>query len=233
MTVQLPLIIIAGYSCGLGEAIATYYGNNDYRVVGLSRTPHQRPSKLEDRADFVHICVDLNDEETTQQTFAKIFREHGAPTVLVHNVAKLLISPFAEIDHKSFVDAWRTSCLSAFHCAQACLPVMEQNGGTIIFTGATASVRGSSKFGAFASAKFALRGLAQALAREYSAKNIHVVHALIDGLIWGPQSIARFNPVQDTCLHPDDIADAYFHLSKQPRSAWTHEIDLRPASEVF
>lgn len=231
MTTQTPLLIITGYGPGLGDAIAARFGAAGYRVIGVSRT--SEPSNAAGDTTVVPIHCDLTDEVAARGAFAEIFDTHGAPHVLVHNVAKLVIAPFAQIDSATFTDAWRSMCLSAFHSASACLAEMEKDGGTLIFTGATASVRGGKNFAAFASAKFALRGLAQSLAREYGPKGIHVVHALIDGLIWGPQSVQRFQPDEAACLQPSAIADAYFHLAQQPRSTWTHELDLRPASESF
>lgn len=233
MTAKTPLLIIAGYGPGLGEAIARRFGDGGYRVVGLSRTAPQLSPEERGGTDVAHFTCDLTEEMASRRVFAEIIKGHGAPRVLIHNVARLVISPFAEIVSDTFAGAWRASCLSAFHCAAACLPVMEEAGGAMIFTGATASVRGGGNFAAFASAKFALRGLTQSLAREYGPKGIHVVHALIDGLIWGPQSIERFNPSKESCLDPVDIADTYFQLSHQPASAWTQEFDLRPASERF
>ena len=118
--------------------------------------------------------------------------------------------------------------------AQAALPSMlSRGGGTIIFTGATASIKASAHFAAFAAAKFALRGLAQSLTREFGPHGVHVVHAIIDGIIWGPQSQQRFNVKRENCLEPEAIAKIYLQLIEQPSCAWTNEFDLRPSVEKF
>jgi NAD(P)-dependent dehydrogenase (short-subunit alcohol dehydrogenase family) len=110
---------------------------------------------------------------------------------------------------------------------------MLASGGTVVFSGATASLRGGPRFAAFASSKFALRGLAQSLAREYGPQGIHVAHVIIDGLIWGPAARDQHKAQKAGCLSPDAIAETIMSLIAQPRQAWTHEIDLRPATETF
>ena len=118
--------------------------------------------------------------------------------------------------------------------ARSVIPNMLAAGkGTIIFTGATAALKGNPRFAAFASAKFALRGLAQSLAREFGSEGIHVIHSVLDGIIWGPQAQARFNVKRENCLDADAIAKSYIQLINQPRSAWTHEFDMRPFNEKF
>lgn len=112
-------------------------------------------------------------------------------------------------------------------------PMVRGGGGTFIVSGATASLRGGAKFSAFASAKFALRGLTQSLAREYQADGIHVCHAILDGIIDTPRSRDLHSLDPAKMMKPEDIAEAYWQLAHQPRSTWTHELDLRPASEGF
>ena len=122
--------------------------------------------------------------------------------------------------------AWRVGCLGGFHVGQAAARAMVPQGrGSIIFTGATASLRGSANFAPFAMAKFGLRALAQSLARELGPKGIHVAHTIVDGQIGDDPNDAK--------LRPAEIADAYWHLHRQLRSAWTHELDLRPWAEKF
>ena len=112
-------------------------------------------------------------------------------------------------------------------------PMVDANGGTFIVSGATASLRGGAKFAAFASAKFALRGLTQSLAREYQPQGVHVCHTILDGIIDTERSRDLHSLDPAKMMKPDDIADAYWQLAHQPRSTWTHELDLRPASEGF
>src|SRR3569833_1567916 len=140
-------------------------------------------------------------------------------------------APFLEVPQASCEQHWREHALGGFLLAQAVLPkLLEQGAGTLIFTGATGSVRGSARFSPFAAAKGALRNLAQSVAREFSSKGIHVAHVLVDGVIHGdranamiPDLESRFGP--DGMLEPDQIAANYLTLHRQHRSAWTHELD--------
>jgi NAD(P)-dependent dehydrogenase (short-subunit alcohol dehydrogenase family) len=154
--------------------------------------------------------------------------------VLIHNPHLLTIKPFEQTTIDDFEQAWRVACLGAVISAQAVVPPMAaRKQGTIIFTGATAGLRGAANFSAFASAKFALRGLAQSLAREYSPKGVHVAHVVLDGLIDAPQTDRLFGSQATGRMDPRAIAQSYLDLSMQPQSAWTHEMDLRPFSERF
>jgi NAD(P)-dependent dehydrogenase (short-subunit alcohol dehydrogenase family) len=130
---------------------------------------------------------------------------------------------------------WRTNCQAGFLVGQAAARRMAPRGkGTIIFTGATASLRGGANFAAFASAKFGLRAIAQSMARELGPKGIHVAHVIVDGIIDGPRSsgmLAGKGP--DAGLSPDAIADTYAHLVDQQRSSWSFEVDVRPFAEKF
>lgn len=226
-------LVIAGYGPGLGAAIADRFALAGYDVVAISRHKPENLNLPSSEAEFSHYECDLTDAAETQSTLAEINLKHSAPTVVIVNTARLLIAPFSEISGQDFEDVWKVNCLSAFHCASNLIPAMLENGGTIIFTGATAAIRGGANFSAFASSKFALRGLAQSLAREYGPQGLHIVHSIIDGLIWGPQTIDRFDPPKENCLHPDDIAESYLTLTKQRPSAWTHEVDFRPFCETF
>jgi NADP-dependent 3-hydroxy acid dehydrogenase YdfG len=117
---------------------------------------------------------------------------------------------------------------------QAVLPQMvRQRSGAIVISGATASTRGAARFAAFASAKFALRGLAQSLAREYHSKGVHVAHVILDGLLRGSPSATRFGSDKDDGIDPNQVAETYRWLAEQEASSWTHELDLRPSSEKF
>jgi NAD(P)-dependent dehydrogenase (short-subunit alcohol dehydrogenase family) len=163
----------------------------------------------------------------------------GPLSLAVHNAGGNRPSPFLQIEQKVFEEHWRAHALGAFLLAQAALPgMLERQAGTLIFTGATASLRGRANFASFAAAKAALRMIAQSLAREFGPKGIHVAHVIIDGVIDGDRArefIAnadeRFGA--DGMLHPDRIAESYLMLHRQQRSAWTQELDLRPWSESF
>ena len=152
--------------------------------------------------------------------------------MLICNAAWFVRAPFLELDSGSFEKAWRACMNSAIGATSAALPLMlKQRHGTILFTGATASLRGSASFAAFAAAKFALRGLAQSLAREFQPRSIHIVHVVLDGVL--KESAGRFgvNPARAICAR--DAARVYRLLAEQPPSAWTHELDLRPSAETF
>ena len=154
--------------------------------------------------------------------------------VLIHNPQLLTIKPFEQTTIEVFEQTWRVTCLGAVIAAQAVIPHMAaRQQGMIILSGATAGLRGGANFSAFASAKFALRGLAQSLAREYGPKGVHVAHVVLDGLIDEPQTDQRFGAQTSGRMDPRAIAQAYLDLSTQPPSAWTHEMDLRPFSERF
>lgn len=226
---EKPLTIIAGLGPGLGMALANRFAAQGHEVVGLSRSPLPGIDTIE------QFAIDASDADQLSETFRNIDeRYRRAPSVLIHNTAELIISPFLETGSKDFEQAWRSMALSASLTSAECIPrMLEYGGGTLIFSGATASIRAGAGFSAFASAKFALRGLAQSLAREFHPQGIHVAHVILDGLIWTERSRQRFSPERDKCLLPEDIAEVYWQLTQQPRSAWSQEIDLRPDVEPF
>ncbi|RXJ74125.1 SDR family oxidoreductase [Veronia nyctiphanis] len=219
---ERKLVVITGYGPGLGEALKHRYQQSGYTVVGVARRG----------GDYQ---ADTTRAEEVSAVFETIREEHGSPEIVIHNVATLSRGSFNDISAEEFEATWRASTLSAFNVAQTVLPSMERNHkGTLIFTGATASVKGGKGFSPFSSAKFALRGLAQSLAREYQPSGVHIAHVVLDGIIWSDVSLKRFPNLKiENALIPKDIAEAYFQLSQQPRSTWSHEIDLRPYSESF
>ncbi|WP_297917762.1 SDR family NAD(P)-dependent oxidoreductase [Metallibacterium sp.] len=215
---------IAGYGPGLGAALAARFAREHWRVLALSRSAPE-PAL----ASGAHVALDLLAADVAAR-LAQLIAEHGAPRVLVYNVGVFRRAAFAALREDDFRACWEGMALGAFRVAQAVLPAMTQaGGGTLIFSGATASLRGGAEFAAFASAKFALRGLAQSLARAWQPRGVHVAHAILDGVIAGSarggQHAAR--------LDPDAIASCYWQLAQQPPGAWTHELDLRGADEPF
>jgi NAD(P)-dependent dehydrogenase (short-subunit alcohol dehydrogenase family) len=180
------------------------------------------------------MACDVTDANAVRSAFDQIAARYRPVQNLIYNAHELFIGPFADTGAEAFERIWRVNTLGAFHCAQAAAPqILSSGGGAVVFSGATASLRGGARFAAFASSKFALRGLAQSLAREYGPQGIHVVHFVIDGLIWGPAARDRHRAEESRCLDPDAIAGTIMSLISQPRQAWTHEIDLRPATEIF
>lgn len=226
---------IAGAGPRLGGALATLLAGNGYRVVILARSEDALATAgVEDLPTVsAHQC-DLTNAKMTAQILDSLIGEGGTPDVGIYNAGMIHIGEFAGTGPDVFSRLWEVNCAGAVHFAHGLLPAMEAAGkGTMIFSGATASVKGGVRFSAFASSKFALRGLAQSLAREYGPKGIHVAHAVIDGVIWGEKARDEFKMNEVDCMAADDIARSYLSLIQQPRSAWSQEIDLRPFGENF
>jgi len=213
--------LVIGVGPGLGAALCRALGSAGYTVAAMGRS--LKPTAPQ--AAGAHVfAADASDPGAVGRAVVAIESKLGALDVLVYNASGLEIAPPAALSPEKFEAVWRVSCLGAFVAARAVLPLMEARGhGSALFTGATASLRGGANFAAFASAKFALRGLVQSLARTYGPKGVHVAHAIIDGQIG----------TGDDRLHPDDIARAYLNVIDQPRSSWTQEFDLRPFSERY
>lgn len=224
---QKPLAIIAGAGAGLGQSLCARFKQGGFEVIGLGRTAPSNP------IGAFHT-LDLSDELAVPATLEKIIADKGAPKIVIHNTAELVIAPLEKTSLADFTRVWTSMVQTAFLLSQSTLPQMTAaGGGTFIVSGATASLRGGAKFAAFASAKFALRGLSQSLAREYQSQGVHVCHAILDGIIDTERSRNLHSLDPSKMMAPADIADAYWHLAHQPKSTWTHELDLRPASEGF
>lgn len=227
MTDEKPLIIVAGAGAGLGQALLARFEAGGYMPVGLGRS---KPT--ETLGDFK--TVDLAEEGVGCAALQEVIAEHGAPKVVIHNIAELIIKPFEEGHLDDYQRTWRSMVQSAVLLAHVTLkPMVRAGGGAFFVSGATASLRGGARFSAFASAKFALRGLTQSLAREFQPAGVHVCHTILDGIIDSERSRERHSLDPAKMMRPEDIADVYWHLAHQPKSTWTHELDLRPASESF
>jgi NAD(P)-dependent dehydrogenase (short-subunit alcohol dehydrogenase family) len=222
--------VIAGVGGVLGRALASEFGSAGYSVVGLRRTV-----AAENGRSWREVACALADPDDCRRAVGGIATAESAPVeVLILNAAHLVVAPFLELEYEDFDASWRVCVAGAIGCIQAALPGMLERGrGTIIFSGATGSTRGSARFAAFASAKFAVRGLAQSLARECQSHGVHVAHVVLDGLVSGSPSVAKFGGREDRTLAPAELARMYRVLCEQPRSAWTHEIDFRPAAGHF
>jgi NAD(P)-dependent dehydrogenase (short-subunit alcohol dehydrogenase family) len=181
------------------------------------------------------VPCDATDAKEVARGFAEVRRTLGEPEVLVYNAGAFQMGGLLDITPEDFETTWRTNCLGGFLAAREVVPAMLAKGrGTIIFTGATASLRGGARFACLAVGKFGLRALSQSMARELGPKGIHVAHVIIDGQIDTPRA-RKMWPVRgtETFLDPDAIAETYFQLHAQEKSAWSHEVDLRPAVEKF
>jgi NAD(P)-dependent dehydrogenase (short-subunit alcohol dehydrogenase family) len=231
-----------GASAGLGAALARRFAREGFSVAVTGRSRERLDAVVDEiRGTGGHALAFPGDvtSESDLVAIARQLAEAGKLEAAIFNAASGIRVPTLELTAEQFEAAWRVSTLGGFLFARAALPALVAAGqGSLLFTGATASLRGRPPFAAFASAKAALRSLAQSLAREFGPKNIHVAHVVIDGGIDGerlrtsaPQRVAESGP--DGLLNPDDIAEAYWHLHQQRRSAWSQEIDLRPFSESF
>lgn len=237
------VILGVGPLQGLGAALACHFAGKGLHVFIVGRTV----SRLQDVAEHIRrqggaatpVIADARVEQDMAQLFKQV-SEHGqALDIAVYNVDSNIPLPFLETDASTFANLWQQNCLGAFLFAQHTLPMMLANQqGTLIFTGATASLRAKPPFTAFAAAKAGLRALAQGLAREFGPQGIHVVHAIIDGVIDGDRARRQFSDYVNTkgsegLLQLNAIAETYWAIYQQHPSAWTHELDLRPFKEAF
>ncbi|MDC0663434.1 SDR family oxidoreductase [Marinobacter sp. SS21] len=238
---QVALVIGAGDATG--GAIAKRFAREGYTVVATRRRQEElQPlvNEIEAEGGKAHgFGCDARDEDSMVDLFARIEAELGEVSVVIFNIGANVYFPITETTGRVYRKVWEMAAFAGFltgrEAAKAMLP---RNRGTIIFTGATASLRGGSGFSAFSGAKFALRALAQSMARELGPQGIHVAHAVIDGAI--DTAFIRDNfpdryalKEQGGILNPDHIADQYWQLHQQPRDSWTHELDLRPWMETF
>jgi len=227
MKKQLAIIIGAGE--GLGRSLALLLASSGYQVLGLNRS-----KVVCDIENVVMQQLDASNEKAVEDKISKLIDLYGVPQVLIHNPAQLDIKPFLQTTAEDFELSWKSMVLSAFNVLHAVLPGMAKQGkGTILVSGATASLRAGANFSAFASAKFALRGLTQSVAREYQQQGIHIAHVVLDGILDTPNSRTLHSLDPDDMMSTHEVAEAYIQLIQQKPSAWTHELDLRPKNEIF
>ena len=239
---QSVLIAGVGASQGLGAAIARRFASGGFAVAVAGRNAEklaQTAAELRaSGADVASVAGDVSRAEDAAR-FVVAAEALGPLAVVVHNAGSNNPAPFLKVTEEQFEKHWREHALGGFHVAQAALPVLlAHGGGTLIFTGASGSLRGKANFAPFAAAKAAERALAQSIAREYGPRNIHVGHVVIDGGIEGERLLSRVPQLKDQrgpdgLLRIDAIAEAYWTLHHQHRSAWTLELDLRPWAESF
>ena len=241
MTAKVALVIGAGDA--LGGAIARRFAREGYVAVGVRRQQDKLTALVEaieaEGGKAFGFGCDARKEEEVIALYNRIEAEIGPIEVCVFNIGANVRFSISDTTARVYFKVWEMGCFAGFLTGREAARRMEPRGrGTILFTGATASVRGREGFSAFSGAKHALRALAQSMARELGPKGIHVAHTLIDGPIdtqWiaenFPESYAR--KAQDGILDPDHIAENYWHLHSQPRDSWTHELDLRPWSESW
>ncbi|MBV8971730.1 MAG: SDR family NAD(P)-dependent oxidoreductase [Sphingomonadaceae bacterium] len=235
--------LVVGAGDATGGAIARRFAREGLTAVVVRRTAAAlEPLVARIAADggrAVAMATDARDEDAMIALVDRIEAEVGPIAVAVFNVGANVPSPILAETARKYRKIWELAALGGFLTGREAARVMVPRGaGTILFTGATASLRGGAGFAAFAGAKHALRALAQSMARELGPKGIHVAHVVVDGAIdtafirdnFPDRYAARSHA---GILDPDHIADAYWFLHTQPRDAWTHELDLRPWAETF
>jgi len=226
--------LIVGVGPGLGAALARRFAQGGLAVAVAARRVDALSELAREIGGRAYAC-DATEEDSVSQLFAAVERDLGRPTVVVYNAGAFSPGSVLEINAAEFERCWRALCLGGFLVGQcAARGMVEAGRGTILLTGATASLRGGARFANLAVGKFGLRALAQSMARELGPKGVHVAHIVIDGQIRSERyaELAKERPA-DGLLDPDAIAEAYWHLHMQPRSAWTLEIDVRPWVEKF
>jgi len=235
----LPVAAVVGVGEGLGLAVASRFAKEGFHVALLARSKEKLDvfeKQIKEEGHFAtSFPCDSTNEEQVVSVFTSIKKNLGPPQVLVYNAGAYHQAGILNIKPKLFEDSFKVGCFGGFLAAQQVLPSMVEKGeGTILFTGATASLRGAANFSCLAVGKFAQRALAQSMAREFGPKGIHIAHIIIDGIIYEPRTREWFpDKPADFFLHPDQIANTYWHLHTQNRTAWTHELELRPAGEKW
>jgi NAD(P)-dependent dehydrogenase (short-subunit alcohol dehydrogenase family) len=231
-TDQYSSALIVGAGAGLSASLARAFAKQGIKVALAARTVEDLSTIAREANAKVFTC-DATKRAEVVKLFADVAREAGDPDVVIYNASYRARGPFVELDPGEVEKSIAVSAYGGFLVAQeAAKRLLPKGKGAILFTGASASVKGYPQSAPFAMGKFALRGLAQSMARELAPAGIHVAHFVIDG---GIRSARRAEPADkpDSMLDPDAIAASYLHVLGQPRSAWTWEIELRPWVERF
>jgi NAD(P)-dependent dehydrogenase (short-subunit alcohol dehydrogenase family) len=237
------IVVGVGPVDGLGGKLCVRFAKEGLHVFAVGRTRE----KVDDVAKAITsqggkataVACDTTKAEEVERVFASADAAGGALSVVVYNAGNAAFGDLLDMDPEYFEAVWRVTCLGGFLVGQqAGRRMVEQEKGTLIFTGASASVRGRPPFGAFASAKAGLRSLAQTMARSWGPRGVHVAHVVIDGAIGGekiksnlPQVAERLG--EDGMVGLEGLAGSYWALCTQPRNAWTFEIDVRPYKESW
>jgi len=228
------IAIVIGAGPGLGAAVARRFAREGFQV-GIVARKRETVEPIAQAVGGRAYAADATDAAQVAKLFAQIRDELGAPDVLIYNASAFRMGGILEVSPEEFEQCWKVGCHAAFLCAREVLPAMAERGaGTILLTGATAAIRGSARFSCLAVGKFGLRALGQSIAREFGERGVHVAHVIVDGQIDSPRARAWAPQRPDSSfLAPDAIADTYWHLHVQHPTAWTQELDLRPAVEKF
>ena len=230
--VNFNTALIVGAGAGLSASLARVLAKDGIKVALAARTIGDLDALAKQTGARAFAC-DATERPQVEKLFAEVDASLGAPDIVIYNASFRTRGPFVELDPLDVEKALAVTAYGAFLVAQqATRRMLPKKHGAILLTGASAGVKGYPQSAPFAMGKFALRGLAQSMARELSPQGIHVAHVVVDG---GIRSARRPDSAEspDSTLDPDAIADTYMHLIHQPRSAWAWEIELRPWVEKF
>jgi NAD(P)-dependent dehydrogenase (short-subunit alcohol dehydrogenase family) len=240
---KVAVVVGVGASRGTGAAVARRFAREGFHVYLGARSGERLETVAKEIAATggraTPVCMDTTRSEDVARLLDQAVTEGGSLDAVIYNAGNNRFKPLLEMEDEFFEDVWRLVCFGGFLVGrEAARRMVPQGSGSVLFTGATASVRARPPFTAFASAKAALRAVAHGMAREFGPQGIHVAHVVIDGGIDGDQLNQRFPGFKeqrgdDGMLDPNAIADAFWTLHTQDRTAWTLELDLRPYKEVF
>lgn len=232
---QSKVALVAGVGPGNGEALARRFARGGYRVALLARNGARMAAMAKDIPGAAGFACDVTEAASVQEAFDAVRGTLGPIDALLFNAGSGIFKPFAETTAGDFEISWRVNALGSLLCSQAVIPEMiARNTGTIVFTGATASVRGGPTTAAFAPAKAAQRSLAQAMARSLGPLGIHVGIVVVDGFVDTPRIRAEMPDKPDEFfVTPSGFADIVWFLANQDRQAWTFELDARPFHETW
>jgi NAD(P)-dependent dehydrogenase (short-subunit alcohol dehydrogenase family) len=247
MAADNGVVMLVGAGDAIGAGVARRFAKGGYKVCIARRDAAKSAGLLDELkaagCEAHAFSVDARNEAEVQELFAKVETTIGPIEVCLFNAGSNVSKPLLETTEKLFFKAWELACYAGFLVGrEAAKHMLTRGRGTMLFTGATASVRGSKGFAAFSSAKFGLRAVAQAMARELGPKNIHVVHLLIDAGVDSEAIHQRMKAASgvdakdipaDSLTKTSSIAEAYWFAHQQSRDGWTHELDLRPATEKW
>ena len=231
--------VIAGAGPGLGAALARRFAAQGCAVALVARSPDyvgQLAGQLRrDGTRALALSADITEPDAVGAAFARVRAELGPVDLLVNHASGGVWKGLLDLAPDELERAWRVSVMGAFLCSRAAVPdMLARGGGAVLFTGATSSIRGRAGAVDFSSAKFGVRGLADAMARELWPRGIHVAHVIVDGVIDTPALRARGAPVDgEPLLDPDDMARVYWDLAQQRPGAWSFEVDVRAQREAF
>ena len=232
MVTQYSTVLIVGSGSGLSASLAQLFAREGFKVALAARNAEKLAPLCKSTGASAFSC-DATDAVQVASLFQNVEAKIGAPDVVIYNASARSRGPFISLDAAEVDMAIRVSAFGGFLVAQQAAKLMVPKGhGAILFTGASASIKGYAQSAPFAMGKFALRGMAQSMARELAPQGIHVAHFIIDGGIRNP-GVAEAPDKPDSLLDPDAIAANYLHVLRQPRSAWTWEMELRPWVERF